>query len=113
MRKKWLISVREEPDMISTTLDNGRRLRKLIIGVSLFFAFQAIRKSLKYVKFRLTPNQDLLHTCSGITDGDSGIWARDSQNLTLDQLETNLYFVLITIKGILNISFQLKTQGTN
>ena len=43
MRKKWLIS--EEPDMINTTLDNGRSLRQLIIGLSLFLAFQAIRKS--------------------------------------------------------------------
>ena len=60
MRKKWHINVNEEPDMINTTLDNGRSLRQLIIGVSFFFAFQAIRKSLKYVKFRLTTNQDLL-----------------------------------------------------
>ena len=49
MRKKWLINVSEESDMISITLDNGRSLRQLIIGVSLFLAFQAIRKSLKYV----------------------------------------------------------------
>ena len=45
MRKKWLINVSEEPDMINTTLDNGTSLRQLIIGVSLFLAFQAIRKS--------------------------------------------------------------------
>ena len=44
MRKKWLIYVSEEPDMINTTLDN-RSLRQLIIGVSLFLAFQAIKKS--------------------------------------------------------------------
>ena len=44
MRKKWLINVSEEPDMINTTLDNGRSLRQLVIGVSLFLAFQAIRK---------------------------------------------------------------------
>ena len=50
----------EEPDMINTTLDNGRSLRQLIIGVSFFLAFQVIKKSLKYVKFRLTTNQDLL-----------------------------------------------------
>ena len=43
MRKKWLINVSEEPDMINTTLDNGRSLRQLI-SVSLFLAFQAIRK---------------------------------------------------------------------
>ena len=41
---KWLINMSEEPDMINATLDNGRSLRQLIIGVSLFFAFQAIRK---------------------------------------------------------------------
>ena len=49
MRKKWLINVSEEPDMINTTLDNGRSLRQLVIGVSFSLAFQAIRKSLKYV----------------------------------------------------------------
>ena len=53
MRKKWLINVSEEPDMINTTLDNGRSLRQLIIGVSLFLAFQAIRKSEKYVKIQI------------------------------------------------------------
>ena len=36
--EKWLINVSEEPDMINTTLDNGRSLRQLIIGVSLFLA---------------------------------------------------------------------------
>ena len=45
MRKKWLINVSEEPDLINTTLDKRRSLRQLIIGVSLFLAFQAIRKS--------------------------------------------------------------------
>ena len=45
MRKKWLINVSGEPDMINTTLDNRRSLRQLIVGVSLFLAFQAIRKS--------------------------------------------------------------------
>ena len=73
MRKKWLINVSEEPDMINTTLDNARSLRQLIIGVSLFLSFQAIRKSLKYVKFRLTTNQDLLQARSSIRDGDYGI----------------------------------------
>ena len=43
--KKWLINVSEEPDMINTTLGNGKSLRQLIIGVTLFLAFQAIRKS--------------------------------------------------------------------
>ena len=43
--EKWLINVSEEPDMINSTLDNGRSLRQLIIGVSLFIGFQVIRKS--------------------------------------------------------------------
>ena len=47
MREKWLINVSEEPDMINTTLENGRSLRQFIIGVSLFLAFLAIRKKLK------------------------------------------------------------------
>ena len=63
----------EKPDIINTTLDNGRSLRQLIIGVSLFLALQAIRKSKKYVKFRLIPNQDLFHARSSIRDGDAGI----------------------------------------
>ena len=92
MRGKWLINGSKEPGMINTTLDNGRNLRQLI-GVSLFLAFQAIREILKYFKFRLTPNQDsVLHTRSGITDGDSGIYrikwrtdARDSANLTMER----------------------------
>ena len=71
MMKKWLINVSEEPDMINTTLDNGRSLRQLIIGVSFFFTFQAIRKSLKYVKFRLTTNQDLLQAHSSVKFGKS------------------------------------------
>ena len=44
MRKKWLINASEEPDVINTTLDNGRWLRQLFIGVSLLLTFQAIRK---------------------------------------------------------------------
>ena len=71
MREKWLINVSEELDMINTTLDNGRSLRQLIIGVSLFFAFQAIRKSLKYVKFRSTTNQDLFQARSRVKFGES------------------------------------------
>ena len=71
MREKWLINVSEELDMINTTLDNGRSLRQLIIGVSLFFAFQAIRKSLKYVKFRSTTNQDLFQARSRVKIGES------------------------------------------
>ena len=73
MRKEWLINVSEEPDMINTTPDNERRLRHLIIGVILFPAFQAIIKSYKYVKFRLTTNQELFHARSSIRDGDYGI----------------------------------------
>ena len=92
MMKKWLINVSEEPDMINTTLDNGRSLRQLIVGVSLFLAFQTIRKSQKYDKFILTPNQDLLHARSFIRDGAlssvelSGELsdARDSPDLTLE-----------------------------
>ena len=43
-RKKWLINVSEEPDMINTTLYIRRSLSQLIIGVSLFLAFPAVRK---------------------------------------------------------------------
>ena len=71
MRKKWRINLSEEPDMINTTFDNGRSLRQRIIGVSFFLAFQAIRKSLKYVKFRLTTNQDLLQAGSCVRFGES------------------------------------------
>ena len=39
------LNVSEELDMTNTTLDNGRSLRQLIIGVTLFVAFHAIRKS--------------------------------------------------------------------
>ena len=45
MRKEWLINVSEEPDMINIAFDNGKSSRQLIIGVSLFLAFRAIRKS--------------------------------------------------------------------
>ena len=72
--------------------------------------FKLLEKVKKYVKFRLTSNQDLLHAPSGTTDDNSGIcrikWitdARDSPNF--NNLETNLYFVLITTEGIFNFSF--------
>ena len=39
--------------MINATLDIGRSLRQIIIGIRLFLAFHAIRKSLKCVKLRL------------------------------------------------------------
>ena len=57
--------------MINTTLDNVRTLRQLIIGVNLFLAFQAIRKSLKYVKFRSTANQDLFQARPSVKLGES------------------------------------------
>ena len=38
---------------------------------SLFLAFQAIRKSLKYVEFRLTTNQDLFQARSSVKFGES------------------------------------------
>ena len=41
MRKKWLINVNEEPNMINATLDIGRSLRQIIIDVSLFLAFMS------------------------------------------------------------------------
>ena len=63
----------EEPDMINTTFANGRSLVQLTVDVSLFLAFQASRKSSKYVKFRLTPNEDLFHARSSNRDDDSGI----------------------------------------
>ena len=55
MSKKWLINVSEEPDMINATLDNRRSLRQVLIGVSLFLAFQAIRK----VKNMLNSDQQI------------------------------------------------------
>ena len=58
MRKKWLIDMSEEPDMMNTTLANGRSLGQLIIGVIVFLAFQDNRKSLKYVNSDSTPNED-------------------------------------------------------
>ena len=73
MRRKWCINKSEERDMINTTLDIGRSSRQIIIGFSSFLAFQAIRKSLKYVKFRLAPKQVLFHAPSSVNDGDSGI----------------------------------------
>ena len=57
--------------MINTTLDNGRSLMQLIIGVSFFLAFQSIRNSLKYVMFRSTTNQDLFPARSSVKFGES------------------------------------------
>ena len=59
--------------MINSTLDNRRSLSQLIIGVSFFLAFQDIRKSLKYLKFRLTTNQDLFQALSSVKFGESWI----------------------------------------
>ena len=61
----------KEPEMINTTLDNGKSLKQLIVGVSLFLAFQAIKESQKYIKFRLTTNQDLFQACSSVKFGES------------------------------------------
>ena len=69
--EKRVINVSEEPDTINTTLDNGRSIRQFIIGDTFFLAFQAIRKSLKYVKFRLTTNQDLFQARSSVKFGES------------------------------------------
>ena len=63
--------MRIEPDIINTTLVNGGSLKQLIIDVSLCLAFQAIRKSLKYVKFRLTTNQDLFQDRLSVKFGES------------------------------------------
>ena len=49
MRKKWLINVSEDLDMRSTTLDNGRSLKQIFIGVSLFLVFLGDRESLKHL----------------------------------------------------------------
>ena len=43
-KDKWL-NVSEEPDMINTTLDSGSSLRQLIVDVSSYLAFHAIRIS--------------------------------------------------------------------
>ena len=59
--EKWLINVSEEPDMINSTLDNGRSLRQLIIGVSLFLAFQAI--TIGKVKNMLNSDQQQIKIC--------------------------------------------------
>ena len=71
MRKKWLLNLSEGPNIINTTLDNGRGLRQFIIGVSFFLEFEDIRKSLKYVKFRLRTNQDLFQAGSSVKFGES------------------------------------------
>ena len=60
----------KEPDTINTTLDKGRSLRQLIIAVSFFLAFQAVSKSLKYLKFRLTTNQNLFQARSSVKFGE-------------------------------------------
>ena len=57
--------------MDSTPLPVEIGLRELIIGVSFFLTFQAIRKSLKYVEFRSTKNQDLFQARSSGKFGES------------------------------------------
>ena len=44
MRRKWLINVTEELDMVNATLDNGKSVRQIIICVSLFLVFQLLEK---------------------------------------------------------------------
>ena len=72
-RGKWPINVSEEPDTTQTTLDNGRSQRQPIISISPPPVSPSTRKSQKYVKDRLTPNQGLLHAHPGIMDSNSGI----------------------------------------
>ena len=46
MRKKWLINVSEERDMINATHDNGMSLKQILIfffDVNLFLVYQSIR----------------------------------------------------------------------
>ena len=89
------MNVSDEPDMINTTLDNGRSLRQLIIGVSLFLAFQAIRKSLKYVKFRLTTNQDLFQARSSVKFGESFAFNLTDAIITIPDTGTSMKQILI------------------
>ena len=45
MRKKWLINVSEEPDMINTMLDNGRRLLdNLLLALAYSLHFKLLGK---------------------------------------------------------------------
>ena len=46
---------------------------KFLFGISLLLMFQAITKSLKYVKLKLTPDQHLSHARSSIKDGEFDI----------------------------------------
>ena len=74
MRGKWLINVSENSGMINATLNNEKSLKQIFIRYkSWFFVFQATRKSLKYVKFKLIPNQHLFYARSRIKDGESRI----------------------------------------
>ena len=100
----------EEPRMINTTLDNGRCLRQLIIGVSLFFAFQAIRKIYKYINFRLATNQDLFHAHSSIRNGDYGIcWIKWRTDARTKLTSKNLAYDLIK-ETCNNLSYYLPTR---
>ena len=51
----------EELDMTNATLDTGRSLRQIIIGVSLFLAFQVIKK--EKVKNMLNSDQHQSKIC--------------------------------------------------
>ena len=74
MSRKWLINLSEELDAINAALDNGKNgLKKVLFSVSFFHVFQTIRETLKYVKFKLIPNQDLFHAHSNIRNSESGI----------------------------------------
>ena len=44
MSKKCLINVSEEPNMINATLDNGRSLKHVFLGVSCSFCFKLLEK---------------------------------------------------------------------
>ena len=44
MRKKWLNNMSEKPDMINTTLDNGRSLKQFLFGVSFSLCFKLSEK---------------------------------------------------------------------
>ena len=70
-------------------------LRQLIIGVSLLLAFQAIRKSLKYVKFGLTRNQDLFQARSSAKFDKSLAFNLTDAIITIPDTGTSMKQILI------------------
>ena len=96
----------------NATLDIGRSLRQIIIGVSLFLEFLAIRKSEKYGKIRLVPKQDLFHASSSIK-GSVELSGKLMQEIhqIWNELEAILYFVLITIKGMFTFLLAKNTRN--